>query len=193
MFGQSLTDVCCSDLVTRWDSNFWSSVIDRVDSVNPNPATVVSFSLVSATAVPSPLLSFTRAVGASYLHNNLSSATSSNLTDSNVFLDALLTIYLSQKKIWIIFLLIGLLLRWNVLQVRIIKCDWLQWSLIEMMEKHIGDRISGSLDFKPSTLFGTHEYIATDYNKKSDIHKVLIFTFSQFLQHLSLIHDMLIL
>ena len=54
-------------------------VIDRVDSVNPNPATIVSFSLVSAT-VPSPLMSFMRAVGASSLHDNHFSATSSNLT-----------------------------------------------------------------------------------------------------------------
>ena len=43
-----------------------------------------------------------------------------------------------------------------------------------MTEGPLGNRVDSSSNLKPSNLFGTQEYIATDYNKKSDIHKVLV-------------------
>ena len=55
-----------------------------------------------------------------------------------------------------------------------------------MAEKSMIDKFS---DLNPSNLFGTHEYIATDYNKKNDIHKVLTFAFSRYHRHLSSIRN----
>ena len=43
-----------------------------------------------------------------------------------------------------------------------------------ILEKPVEERANVSFDSRPSTLFGTHEYIASDYNKKTEIHKVLI-------------------